>query len=44
VAISTAFGAPYLQSFRVWTDQITEKASTTLALPDSLNCDATEAA
>lgn len=23
VAISTAFGAPYLQSFRVWTDEIT---------------------
>jgi transglutaminase-like putative cysteine protease len=30
VAISTAFGAAYLQTFRVWTDEISDAAATTL--------------
>jgi transglutaminase-like putative cysteine protease len=29
VAISTAFGAPYLQTFRVWTDEVTDSAAQT---------------
>jgi transglutaminase-like putative cysteine protease len=28
VAISTAFGAPFLQSFRVWTDEIADQSAT----------------
>lgn len=35
VAISTAFGAPYLQTFRVWTDEITDAAASRLLSQDS---------
>ncbi len=32
VAISTAFGASYLQTFRVWTDEIRDSAAHLLTL------------
>lgn len=32
VAISTAFGAPYLQKFRVWTDELKDSAAEPLTL------------
>jgi len=35
VAISTAFGAAYLQKFRVWTDEISDIAATQLLRADS---------
>jgi transglutaminase-like putative cysteine protease len=36
VAISTTFGPNYLESFRVWTDEISESAQTGSAAPSSL--------
>jgi hypothetical protein len=35
VAISIAFGAPELQSFRVWTDEITDVAAAQLLTADA---------
>jgi transglutaminase-like putative cysteine protease len=44
VAISTAFGAAWLQTFRVWTDEITEAATTDLLTSNGMGGRADRAA